>query len=485
MATEPPFGRSARSGTEVAAGACDLVLAHGYFLEEDERERGIMKPYPPLGLLYLSAYLKRAGFGVHVLDATFRSRQRILRRLEAREAPVLGLYANLTTRSSVLSIARRARELGWLVVVGGPEPANYPAGYLDHGADVVVFGEGEATMAELLPAMAGRGAHRLQDIAGIAFRDETGVVIRTRPRPRIGDLDGLPLPDRGAIDLGPYLNCWRLHHGASSLNLITARGCPYGCRWCSHAVFGHRHSRRSPEAVVEEIAHLRAHYAPDQLWIADDVFTIDHRWLEVFGRLMGGRGLAMPFECITRADRVDESVAMELARLGCHRVWLGSESGSQAVLDAMGRGVTTEQVRAATRALQSAGIQVGLFVMWGYPGEGRSDVEATIDHVRKTVPDVCLSTVAYPIAGTPYFEQVRGSVRSGRPWPEASDREHDVVGRPTRTYYRFAARRLQHELTLARAVRERPARLAPIARAFAGSLRARAGMALSASRRTR
>jgi radical SAM superfamily enzyme YgiQ (UPF0313 family) len=343
-----------------------------------------------------------------------------------------------------------------------------------------VFGEGELTLAELLPRLAAAGPHRLHDVAGIAFQDESGLVVETPPRPKLADLDALPLPDRGAIDIERYLTTWRTHHGTGSLNLITARGCPYRCRWCSHAVFGYHHSRRSPENVADEVAHLRERYAPDMLWFADDVFSISPRWLAAYTELAIRRGLVLPFECITRADRVTPAVAEDLRRLGCFRVWIGSESGSQRILDAMERGVTVTEVQAATALLRATGIQVGMFLMWGYEGEDASDIDATIEHVKRANPDVFLTTVAYPIKGTPYFDAVADRLVEPADWAAATDRDYQVRGRHSKRYYAFATRRLQHEVALHRLRSAPAAPLLPVLRATAGAWQARLGMRIAA-----
>ncbi len=435
----------------------DLLLAHGYFLDEDEKEREIMKPYPPLGLLYLSSFLRRAGFDVEIFDTTFARREELLARL-AQGPGVLGLYTNLLTRGSVLGLMAAARDRGWTVVLGGPESANYPAEYLARGAGAVVIGEGEATLAELLPALAERGPHRLHGVAGTVFRDEDGTVVENPARAQIDDLDSLPWPDRERIDLAAYVDVWRRHHGMGSVNLITARGCPYKCRWCSHAVFGFTHRRRSIRDVADELAHIRERWRPDQVWYADDVFTISHRWLFDYAAELKRRGLRLPFETISRADRMmREEVLEALAELGCYRVWIGSESGSRRILDAMKRGVTPEQVQWATKAAQRHGIQVGMFLMWGYEGETLEDIAATVEHVKKANPDVFFTTVAYPIKNTGYFEDVAGQVVAPRAWDEATDRDYLVRGRHSRAYYKQADHWLRSEVAAFRIESEDPA----------------------------
>lgn len=430
----------------------DILLTHGYFLSEDEKERQIMKPYPPLGLLYLSAYLKQAGFSVEVYDSTFGERGELSDRLQASRTGLLGIYTNLITRRSVLELVRVAKTNDWTVILGGPESANYPEQYLHAGADVIVIGEGEPTLAELIPKLSAAGSRRLHDVRGIVFRDDSGATVHTPARPKVADLDTLPFPDRQAIDHQSYLRAWRQHHGASSINLITARGCPYRCTWCSHAVYGYSHRRRSPGNVAEEVAWIVDRYRPDQLWYADDVFTVSHPWLAQYLSELRRRGLPLlPFETITRADRLQSEAAVESLRaLGCYRIWIGSESGSQRILDAMQRGVTVEQVRRAVRLARSHGIQVGMFLMWGYEGEELEDIAATVEHVKETDPEVFFTTVSYPIKGTPYFDAVRERVELPIEWAEASDRDYLIRGRRGREYYRLADTWLRAEVEASR-----------------------------------
>lgn len=425
----------------------DVVLTHGYFLFEDEKELAVMRPYPPLGLLYLSAYLKRAGFSVEVFDSTFSTRESLFERLQ-NGSGVLGIYTNLITRGAVAGILARAKANGWTVVVGGPESANYPAEYLGAGADVVVTGEGEITMAELLPALAEHGAHRLHQVRGAIFRDEDGGIVTNPEREKIADLDSIPWPDREAIDQTRYIRAWRERHGMGSINLITARGCPYKCNWCSHAVFGYTHRRRSFLDCANELEYVIERYRPDQVWYSDDVFTIHHGWLFKYAAELKRRDLRVPFETISRADRMMKDEVLEtLAAMGCHRIWIGSESGSQRILDAMERGVGVDQVRWAARAAKRHGIQVGMFLMWGYAGEEVEDMQATIDLVRECEPDIYLTTVAYPIRNTGYFRKTSGLVVLEKDWATATDRDHRIRGRHSRRYYRLADEWLKNEVS--------------------------------------
>lgn len=421
-----------------------LLLTHGYFLYDDLKEREIIKPYVPLGILYLSSHLRSKGYDVEIYDSTFGSKQELFQLIESMTPAAIGIYGNLMTRSNVIEVAACARANGWKVILGGPEPPNYAEQYLDAGAHVIVAGEAELTLEALLRNPFGPTAWA--NIPGLIFRTEDGLVVRTPPAPLIPNLDHQPWPDRESVEIERYLAVWRRHHGMGSVSVITARGCPYSCNWCSHAVYGKTHRRRSAQAVADEVEWIRHRYNPDMLWFADDVFTIHPGWLSEFAREIQKRSLRLPFECITRADRINESVAQTLSALGCFRVWIGSESGSQRILDAMQRGVTVDQVRNAIHLCKQHGIQIGMFLMWGYEGEELEDIRATIDHVKQCRPDVCFTTVSYPIKGTPYYDRVAARLVNIHDWRQSTDRDLRIRGRHSRRFYQHADELLKSEL---------------------------------------
>src|ERR1022692_528331 len=454
----------------------DILLTHGYFLYEDPKELQIMKPYPPLGILYICAHLRSKGLRVEVFDSTFSSREQLFQVLRQRPPSVLGVYANLMTRPNVVEILGVAKGAGWKTIVGGPEPSAYVDEYLEAGADVIVIGEGEVTLEELVPALNSNSVESLRQVKGIVFRAQDATIVRTPPRDQIRDIDAQPWPARESIDLPRYLAVWREHHGMGSVSLITARGCPYHCRWCSHEVFGKTHRRRKPASVADELEWLIDRYQPEMAWMADDVFTIHHGWLFQYAAELKRRGLKLPFECISRADRLNLQVVETLAEMGCFRVWIGSESGSQRILDAMERGVTVEQVQTAVTLCRSAGIQTGMFLMWGYEGEELSDIEATVEHVKKTDPDIFFTTVAYPIKGTPYFSEVAERVENPKSWSEGSDRDFRIRNRHSRQFYRFADKLLRSEVELKRLGLKADADGASLAALRSGIAEARAGL---------
>ncbi len=419
-----------------------LLLTHGYFIAEDPKEQKIMKPYAPLGILYLSAHLRARGFDVEIYDSTFGTLAELISIVQRGPAGVLGIYGNLMTRGNVLRIIAAAKDAGWLVMLGGPEPANYETEFLAAGADLIVKGEAENSLEQLMRAGFARVAW--PGIPGLIFQTK-GIVDTGSPR-LLENLDAQPWPDRERVDIPRYLRTWREHHGKSSISVITARGCPYRCNWCSHSVYGHSHRRRSPASVAAEVEWILDRYNPDMLWMADDVFTIHHGWLAGYADELTRRGIRIPFECITRADRMNENAADLLAGLNCSRVWIGSESGSQRILDAMQRGVTLAQVHQAVALCKSRGMETGMFLMWGYDGEQIEDIEATVGLVKQCRPDVFLTTISYPIKGTPYFEKVADRVVTAGPWRETTDREAAIRGRHSRNFYRHADDLLRSEM---------------------------------------
>ncbi len=429
----------------------DILLSHGYFLSEDEKEQEIMRPYPPMGILYLSAYLKRNDFSVEVFDSTFGERAELYARLSGNRGGILGLYTNLMTRPSVLGIIREAKKYDWTVIVGGPDSANYIGNYLDSGADFVVVGEGEVTLTELLTALKRGGGKGIAHIHGLAYLNGSGEPVRTPERGGADCISDFPWPDREAVNLDKYLDAWHGRHGETSVALITARGCPYRCKWCSHAVFGYTHRRREPVECADELEHIVRQYNPSRVWYADDVFTIDYDWLFQYARELNKRGLKVPFETISRADRMtDERVVDTLKEMGCQRIWLGAESCSRRLLDHMKRNVTVEQVYTATKALQKRGITVGMFLMWGYGDENLDDIDETVRQVARIDPDIFFTTIAYPIKGTAYFRENEERIWSPLAWHEGGDRDYRIQGRRSDRYYRYATMYLRNTVEAAR-----------------------------------
>jgi len=428
-----------------------ILLTHGYFLEEDLKEQEIMKPYIPLGILYLSAYLEEHGFENEVFDSTFSSFKKFQDHLLESKPDLIGIYVNLMTKLNVLKMIKVIEKNlpQTKIILGGPEVRHHAENFLKHGADVIVIGEGEQTMLELCEIYS-HPENSLNEVAGIAFLNEKNEVIRTAPRSNLRHIDELPFPNRKKVNLQLYFDAWKNRHGESAISLSTMRGCPYTCKWCSRAVYGGTYRRRSATKVADEIQQLQQQYSFDTIWFVDDVFTISHKWLKEFHDELLRRKISIRFECITRADRMNEEVIHLLKESGCFRVWIGAESGSQNVIDAMDRRVDVNQVREMIQLAKKNGIQAGTFIMLGYPGEADVDVIETLHHLKISDPDYYTITVAYPIKGTPMYEEVESNFVQQLPWETSTDRQIDFKRKYSHKYYDYAVRWISNEMVIHR-----------------------------------
>lgn len=425
-----------------------ILLTHGYFLEEDAKEKHIMKPYVPLGILYISAFLEQHGYDNEVFDSTFSNKTAFYKYLDEFKPEIIGIYTNLMTKLNVLQIIKhiKTNHSETTIVLGGPEVRASAEKFLRYGADIIVIGEGEITMLELVQHYKNRKAFTdLLLMPGIAIIHEDHF-IQTSERQKISDVNTLPFPNRKKVNLDLYLQTWKKHHGKNAISVNTMRGCPYSCKWCSRAVYGASYRRRSPELVADELQQIYQQYSPDSIWFVDDVFTIHHRWLSEFNDALKKRNLSITYECITRSDRLNEEVIKTLKESGCFRVWIGAESGSQKVIDLMDRRVRVEQVRDMIRLASKHGIETGTFIMLGYPGETEEDIKETIHHLKTSAPDHFTITVAYPIAGTELFKEVEQIKTTNVEWHAATDREIDFKRTYSRKYYDHAVQYVVREV---------------------------------------
>jgi len=392
------------------------MLVNPLFLHDDPVESRLMTPYFPLGLLYLAGIAREAGYDVTIFDAMFAADDEVFLQALERERPqIVGLAVLATIREAALRLADLAKTWGATVIVGGADPTARPTLYLKHQAegrfpvDVVVVGEGEETILELLPLLLGshEPTDSLREVQGIAYRDRTGKVVQTPRRPLIQDVDRLPFPARDLLDIERYRQAWLSAHDHFSLSIIATRGCPYGCSWCQKSVFGRSFRPRSPQSVANEMALIKREYRPDQIRIVDDVMGIDRDWVRAWHDALLERDAVIPFECLSRVDLMDEEMARLLKDVGCRRIHFGAESGSQAVLDAMNKGTAVEQIDRAAELCRRLDIATYFYMMVGYPGETWSDLKRSLRLLRRTRPDEFSTTIAYPLPGTPFYDEVR------------------------------------------------------------------------------
>jgi anaerobic magnesium-protoporphyrin IX monomethyl ester cyclase len=442
MAAVPGRASSAVAPGVATAAAVDVLFGQAYFLRFDPKLWEARQPYAPLGALYAAAGVRERGYSVALFDAMLAVSEAewadALDRHRPRFAVIyednfnyLSKMCLLRMRQAALTMIDAARERGVTVIVAGADATDHPVTYLDRGAAVVVTGEGEVTLVELLDTLSAAGsagggdpvggANRLSAVDGLCLRVSDGRVVKTRPRAIIRQLDSLPFPAWDLVEVERYRATWRAHHGYFSMNLVTTRGCPYHCNWCAKPIYGQRYTARSPEHVVEEMAWLKRTFRPDHLWIADDIFGLKPGWIERFAELLQARDAAIPFKCLLRADQVTREVARALKAAACQTAWIGAESGSQRILDAMEKGTRVDQIAHATRLLREAGVDVGFFLQFGYPGENRDDIDRTLDMVRACAPDDIGVSVSYPLPGTTFYQRVQAQLGQKQNWVDSND----------------------------------------------------------------
>ncbi len=455
----------------------DVLLGQAYYLRFDPKLYQAQQPYAPLGTLYAASCLRERGHAPALFDAMLSDSTSHWRHALARHRPTLAaIYEDsfnylskmclLRMREAALEMIDHAREADVPVVVSGSDATDHAEVYLRRGAAAVILGEGEVTLADLADRVAAR--QPVDDVPGIAYLDDSRALRRTATRPFIKSLDDLPFPAWDLVDIKKYRDIWYSRHGYFSMNLATTRGCPYHCNWCAKPIYGQRYATRSPKKVVEEIAWLKREFAPDHFWIVDDVFGLKPGWVEEYAALVNAQQVRVPFRCLMRADQVTGAVAAALASAGCRMLWMGAESGSQKVLDAMEKGLNVEDIRSANRLLRSHGIDVGVFLQFGYPGETWADIEATLSLAREIEPADIGVSVSYPLPGTRFYDRVREELGAKRNWTDSSDlstmykatyepevyrRVHGLV------HHEFRARKSANALS---AVVQRPWQLRPV-----------------------
>ena len=428
-----------------------ILLTHAYFLEEDPKEKEIMRPYVPLGILSISAYLEQHGFDNDVYDSTFSTLTDLENYLLQQQPDLIAIYTNLMTKLNVLKIIKFIRQEEAIknikIVLGGPEVRHHAENFLNHGTDVIVIGEGEETMLELIEVYSA-DKNNLNNITGIAYKDDKKNIVFTTERKLIKDINDLPFPNRKKVDLRKYATAWKEKHGYSMFSINTMRGCPYTCKWCSRAVYGGTYRRRKPSLVAEELLFLKKEYNPDMVWFVDDVFTISHKWLREFTEEVNKLDARIPYEIISRADRMSEEVIQLLKESGCIRIWIGAESGSQKIIDAMDRRVDVKEVRTMIKLAKSYGIEACTFIMLGYPGEEKEDIRETIYHLKESNPDIYTITIAYPIKGTPLYAETESRFHGTLDWESSTDRDIDFKRANTRKFYEYGIRWVYNEVGL-------------------------------------
>jgi radical SAM superfamily enzyme YgiQ (UPF0313 family) len=406
-----------------------VLLTHSNNLYSDRKQAEKMQPFPPLQTILAASVLRREGIETALFDPTLESPGRDL--MDAFEMSLkthdprlvvvceddfnfLSKMCLIRNRELAYRMARMARSRGIQIAAHGSDASDHVKEYIAAGFNSVVLGEVESTLLELAQGSPPN------TIRGLAFGDTTAIHYNP-PRTVTADLDALPLPAWDLVDIDRYRRAWIQAHGYFSLNMASSRGCPYRCNWCAKPIYGQNYHCRSARSVADEMLHLKTAFAPDRIWFADDIFALSPRWTAEFARNVGELDARIPFKMQSRCDLMTRTAVSALRRAGCAEVWMGCESGSQKILDAMNKGIRVEQVYEARENLRRHGIRACFFLQFGYPGEGWSEIEATIRMVRETKPDDIGVSVSYPLPGTEFYRNVCAQIGPARNWSDSAD----------------------------------------------------------------
>jgi anaerobic magnesium-protoporphyrin IX monomethyl ester cyclase len=407
-----------------------ILFTHSYFLNFDAKQLKAAMPYPPLGTLYAMSYLREHGFEVKLFDTMFCSSAKdIESTIDTFNPDIFISYDDcfnyltkmcLTNmRDACFEMQQYAKSKGCKVITASSDATDHFENYLNHGADVVVIGEAEQTVLELCEAF--KTNKSVDAISGIAVKKDNSVV-KTEKRIVIKDLDALPPPAWDLIDIAPYKATWLKHHGYFSLNFVTTRGCPYKCNWCAKPIYGNRYNSHNAENVVKQIKQLQQQFGFTHIWFADDIFGLKPSWLKEFEYYIKKEHVNIRYKIQSRADLLlEENNIQHLANSGCTMLWMGAESGSQKILDAMDKGTKVEQIYEATNLLKKHNIQVSLFLQLGYLNETIDDIKLTLKMVEDLLPDDIGISVSYPLPGTVFYDKVKEQLISKSNWTDSDD----------------------------------------------------------------
>jgi len=408
-----------------------ILFSHSYFMQFDPKQRGQGLPYPPLGTLLAAAVMRQNGYDIALFDTMFAIGPEELEPQLGKHNPdffviyddgfnYLTKMCLTNMREAAFGMSKQAKAHGCKVIVCSSDSTDRFEKYLLEGADFVIIGEGEMTLLELTNAIK-NGETDYSGIQGLAYLKD-GKAIKTLGRPVMKDLDRLPLPAWDLVDIKPYKESWLKNAGYFSLNIGTTRGRPFKCNWCAKPIYGNRYNSRSPENVVREIKMLKVQFGMDHIWFCDDIFGLKPGWVEEFTRLIQQEGLKIRFKIQSRADLLmNEELVKDLAASGCEDVWIGAESGSQKILDAMDKGTTIAQIHQSTQLMKKYGIRPSFFIQFGYPGEQKEDIEKTIKMINELLPFEIGISVSYPLPGTVFYDRVKADLKTKTNWTDSNE----------------------------------------------------------------
>lgn len=410
----------------------DILFTHSYFLRFDPKQWKQQQPYPPLATIYAAAVMRDAGYKSVLFDTMFaENAEEVKTALKTHNPKYFVVYDDgfnyltkmcLTNmRHAAFEMCNLANENGCKVIVSSSDAADHYEKYLAEGADFVIIGEGEQTLLELINSLEKQETNNIENISGLAFKKSEEIIV-TPKRIVQKELDKLPMPAWDLIDIQKYREAWVKKNGYFSLNMVTTRGCPYKCNWCAKPIYGNRYTSRSPQNVVRELKFLIKNFRPDHIWFSDDIFGLKPGWAQEFANLVEQEKLNFKFKIQSRVDLlVKENTVEALARAGCENIWVGAESGSQKILDAMDKGTQVSQIYEATALMKKHGIKPAFFLQFGYLGETKEDIKSTIKMLLDNMPHDIGISVSYPLPGTKFYENVKAELTEKTNWTDSDE----------------------------------------------------------------
>jgi anaerobic magnesium-protoporphyrin IX monomethyl ester cyclase len=435
-----------------------ILVGHSYFLRLDPKQFERAKPYPPLATLQVAAALRESGHAVTLFDAMLAEDvAEYQHKLDASQPQVVVLYEDnfnyltkmclAAMRDACCEMIAAARKHGARVIVAGSDATDAPEAYLRAGADIALLGEGLGTLATLIKRLDAEihlhPAQLAQGLPGIAHL-EGGLLQRGAETRAPGAVAQPELPAWDLVDMERYRALWLKARGFFSLNMAASRGCPFRCNWCAKPIWGNQYAQRSAESVAAEFTYLKHRFNPDHIWFADDIFGFRPAWVKRFAHAVRENGALVPFTIQIRSDLTSDAMAQALREAGCAEAWIGAESGSQRILDAMNKGTTVTEIKEARARLKAHGIRVGFFIQLGYLDEQLTDILATRELLETARPDDVGVSVAYPLPGTKFYELVKGQLDGKTHWRDSGDLAMMFRGTYSSDFYR-TIRNLLHE----------------------------------------
>lgn len=444
-----------------------ILIGQSYFRILDPKEMERQMPYPPLGTLYAATILKNLGHEIIFYDAMLSNDPEMFNEKILSVRPDLVLiyddeFNYLTKmclsnmRDAALSFIKTSKSQNIPVIVYSSDATDYFKYYFKAGCDGIIYGEGEITIQEVVNSFEeGNYLEARKNIDGLKYLDNGRVTV-TPQRKMIDDLDKIPDPDYSMVDMFTYRNIWLERHGYFSLNLSTTRGCPYKCNWCAKPIYGKIYHSRSPHNVARQINELKIHFDVEHIWITDDIFGLKPDWIKEFAYELNKLNLQIPYKCLSRPDiLLRDNTLLNLKQSGCKTIWIGAESGSQKILDAMDKGTSVSQIYDVAKTANNLGMEIAFFIQFGYTGENWIDIKLTRKMITDCIPDDIGISVSYPLPGTKFYENVKEQMINKTNWKDSDDLDMLFSGSFERSFYKILHRLVHSEYRFYKIISDR------------------------------